>query len=66
MENSNSSSLFQLLRNFEKNSENIVSYKDNVAFIEGPKIEQFAPNGDAPSRFVKTEMECFVIEGRNP
>ena len=57
------SSLFQLIKETsKKNSENIVSaYKDNVAFIEGPKIEQFAPeSGDLPSRFVKTEMESVL------
>ena len=57
------SSLFQLIKETsKKNSENIVSaYKDNVAFIEGPKIEQFAPeSGDVPSRFVKTEMESVL------
>ena len=32
-----------------------------MAFIEGPKIEQFAPeSGDVPSRFVKTEMQSVL------
>ena len=38
-------SLFSLIKQTSKeNPENIISaYKDNVAFIKGPKINQFAP-----------------------
>ena len=45
-------SLFKLIKETsKKNPNSIVSaYKDNVAFIEGPIIEQFAPSrGDRPS-----------------
>ena len=49
-------SLFQLIKETSnKNPNTIVSaYKDNVAFIEGPQIEQFAPQtADRPSSFNK-------------
>ena len=48
------SSLFALIKKTSTvNPENIVSaYKDNVAFIEGPVIEQFAPlSGDKPDYY---------------
>lgn len=50
-------SLFQLIkRTSALNPNNLISaYKDNVAFIKGPIIEQFAPvSGDKPD-FFKTE-----------
>lgn len=39
------SSLFQLIKKTSKENPNflISAYKDNVAFIKGPRIEQFAP-----------------------
>ena len=39
------STLFQLIKKTSKENPNylISAYKDNVAFIKGPKIEQFAP-----------------------
>ena len=45
-----------------KNPNGIISaYKDNVAFIEGPQIEQFAPsNGDKPSVYLKTEINSVI------
>jgi len=57
------SSLFQLIKKTSKvNPNTIVSaYKDNVAFIEGPAIEQFAPEtGDYPSRFIKKTVDCVI------
>lgn len=40
-----SETLFSMIRKTSKTNPNLIvsAYKDNVAFIEGPKIEQFAP-----------------------
>ena len=57
------SSLFNLIKKTSKiNPNTIVSaYKDNVAFIGGPLIEQFAPQkGDLPSSFKKTKTESVI------
>jgi len=57
------SSLFQLIKKTSKvNPNTIVSaYKDNVAFIEGPAIEQFAPEtGDYPSSFIKKTVDSVI------
>ena len=56
-------SLFQLIKDTSKKSpDQIVSaYKDNVAFIKGPKIEQFSPErGDAPSSFKVKIIESIL------
>ncbi|MFT4535736.1 MAG: phosphoribosylformylglycinamidine synthase, partial [Saprospiraceae bacterium] len=53
------SSLFKLIKQTSaEQSEGIVSaYKDNVAFVEGPSVEQFAPERpDAPSNY---EVKLF-------
>ena len=47
------SSLFKLIKKTSKENPNTIvsAYKDNVAFIEGPRIEQFAPESpERPSR----------------
>ena len=47
-------SLFQMIKETAKQNPNSIvsAYKDNVAFIEGPTIEQFAPEkGDVPSSY---------------
>ncbi|MGD1980764.1 MAG: phosphoribosylformylglycinamidine synthase, partial [Flavobacteriaceae bacterium] len=57
------SSLFQLIKKTSKENPNTIvsAYKDNVAFIEGPTIEQFAPKeGDRPSSFVKKTIESVI------
>ena len=57
------SSLFQLIKNTSKKNPNTIvsAYKDNVAFIEGPQIEQFAPKaGDKPSVFNKKTIESVI------
>ncbi|MGB0656685.1 MAG: phosphoribosylformylglycinamidine synthase, partial [Flavobacteriaceae bacterium] len=57
------SSLFQLIKETSKaNPDNLVSaYKDNVAFVEGPEVEQFAPaKGDQPSVFQKSRSESVL------
>ena len=49
-------SLFELIKETsKKNNGNLVSaYKDNVAFIKGPPLTQFAPQqANAPSKYVK-------------
>ena len=49
-------SLFELIKETSKKSNgNLVSaYKDNVAFIKGPTLTQFAPQqANAPSKYVK-------------
>ena len=60
---SKSKSLFQLIKETSKaNPDNLVSaYKDNVAFVEGPEIEQFAPlKGDQPSKYTKTRIDSVL------
>jgi phosphoribosylformylglycinamidine synthase len=57
------SSLFKLIRNTsEKNPNGIVSaYKDNVAFVEGPIVEQFAPkSADKPDFYVKKNFKSVI------
>ena len=57
------SSLFKLIKKTsELNPNEIVSaYKDNVAFVKGPKVEQFAPiKADTPSYFKKSSFNSVV------
>ena len=61
--NEKKESLFQLIKKTSKvNPNTIVSaYKDNVAFIEGPEIEQFAPQrGEVPSTYEKTNLDSII------
>ncbi|MEL6842961.1 MAG: AIR synthase-related protein, partial [Bacteroidota bacterium] len=56
-------SLFKLIKETSKaNPNEIVSaYKDNVAFIKGPKLTQFAPkSADKPDIYQKTEFESVL------
>lgn len=56
-------SLFKLIkRTTEKQHDYIVSaYKDNVAFLTGPKVEQFAPaRGDEPSEYEVKDIESVI------
>lgn len=56
-------SLFQLIkRTSQVNPNSLISaYKDNVAFVQGPVIEQFAPaSGDKPDFFRTTEIESVL------
>ena len=57
------SSLFKLIRKTsEVNPNDIVSaYKDNVAFVKGPRIEQFAPKSADKPDFYKTSDFDSVI-----
>ncbi|NNC69996.1 MAG: phosphoribosylformylglycinamidine synthase, partial [Flavobacteriaceae bacterium] len=56
-------SLFNLIKETSKqNPNNIVSaYKDNVAFIKGPKVEQFAPKrADIPDYYQSEYFESVI------
>ena len=57
------SSLFGLIKKTSKLNPNeiISAYKDNVAFVEGPIIEQFAPtNPEKPSFFEKSNFKSVI------
>lgn len=56
-------SLFKLIKKTSsENPNDIVSaYKDNVAFIKGPKVEQFAPkSADKPDFYTKEPFESVI------
>ncbi|WP_316789702.1 phosphoribosylformylglycinamidine synthase [Pedobacter frigoris] len=56
-------SLFKLIRKTsEENPNDIVSaYKDNVAFIKGPKVQQFAPKrADVPDYYTLSDFESVI------
>ncbi|MCL9805348.1 phosphoribosylformylglycinamidine synthase [Flavobacterium amniphilum] len=56
-------SLFKLIKKTsETNPNDIVSaYKDNVAFIKGPKVTQFAPkSADKPDFYTEKEFESVL------
>jgi len=56
-------SLFKLIRKTsEENPNDIVSaYKDNVAFIKGPVVEQFAPKrADEPDFYTTSDFESVI------
>ena len=55
--------LFQLIKKTSKENPNYIvsAYKDNVAFIKGPRIEQFAPaRQDVPAFFVVTDYDSVI------
>jgi len=57
------SSLFKLIRKTsETNPNGIVSaYKDNVAFVKGPKVQQFAPKrADVPDYYEIKDFESVI------
>ncbi len=56
-------SLFQLIKKTAKQNPNYIvsAYSDNVAFIKGPKIQQFAPTRqDQPDYFVVEEFDSVI------
>ncbi|AVR46689.1 phosphoribosylformylglycinamidine synthase [Christiangramia fulva] len=56
-------SLFKMIRKTsEVNPNDIVSaYRDNVAFVKGPKLEQFAPkSADVPDYYQNTEFDSVI------
>ena len=55
--------LFQLIKKTSKQNPNYIvsAYKDNVAFIKGPRIEQFAPaRQDEADFFELTEIDAVI------
>ena len=57
------SSLFQLIKRTSKENHNFLvsAYKDNVAFVEGPKAMQFAPGRQDTADFFETKDIDTVI-----
>ena len=57
------SSLFQMIKKTTKENPNkiISAYKDNVAFAQGPVVEQFAPNDHSTSDYFRTRPIESVI-----
>ncbi len=57
------STLFQLIKKTSKENPNYIvsAYKDNVAFIKGPNIEQFAPTRqDIPDYFEIKDIDSVI------
>lgn len=56
-------SLFQMIKKTSKENPNTIvsAYKDNVAFIEGPTIEQFAPKSIDKPDFYEVKEVASVI-----
>ncbi len=57
------STLFQLIKKTSKTNPNalVSAYKDNVAFSQGPVVEQFAPlSGDKPDFFSVKPIETVI------
>lgn len=57
------SSLFKLIKKTSAENPNTIvsAYKDNVAFIEGPKATQFAPKtADKPDYYTEKEFESVI------
>ena len=56
-------SLFKLIKETSKQHPNSIvsAYKDNVAFIKGPVVEQFAPkSADKPDYYSKEDFESVI------
>ncbi|TJY36157.1 phosphoribosylformylglycinamidine synthase [Pontimicrobium aquaticum] len=56
-------SLFKLIKETSKQHPNdiVSAYKDNVAFIKGPKVEQFAPKrADVPDYYTTQEFDSVI------
>jgi phosphoribosylformylglycinamidine synthase len=57
------SSLFKLIKKTSKENPNTIvsAYKDNVAFIEGPKVVQFAPKSpDKPDFYENKDFDSVI------
>ncbi|MCK6649076.1 MAG: phosphoribosylformylglycinamidine synthase [Bacteroidia bacterium] len=57
------SSLFKMIRKTSETHPNeiVSAYKDNVAFIKGPKVTQFAPkSADKPDFYAEKEFESVI------
>ena len=56
-------SLFKLIKKTSKENPNdiVSAYKDNVAFLKGPKVVQFAPKrADIPDYYTEEEFESVI------
>lgn len=56
-------SLFKMIKKTSETHPNeiVSAYKDNVAFIKGPRVEQFAPeHPDRPSYYQNTDFESVI------
>jgi phosphoribosylformylglycinamidine synthase len=56
-------SLFRMIRNTSSENPNkiVSAYKDNVSFVEGPMMEQFAPHShDKPDFFETKEIKSVI------
>ena len=56
-------SLFKMIKQTSaENSNDIISaYKDNVAFVKGPRVQQFAPkSGDKPDFYEVSEFDSVI------
>ncbi len=57
------STLFKLIKETSKQNPNTIvsAYKDNVAFIKGPRVEQFAPaRADIPDFYKTSDFESVI------
>ncbi|WP_047547742.1 phosphoribosylformylglycinamidine synthase [Psychroserpens sp. Hel_I_66] len=57
------SSLFKMIKETSKQNPNdiVSAYKDNVAFVKGPRVEQFAPKRpDVPDFYEKKDFESVI------
>ena len=57
------SSLFKMIKKTSKQFPNgiVSAYKDNVAFVKGPTVEQFAPkSGDKPDYYEKKKFDSVI------
>ncbi|MGB6150629.1 MAG: phosphoribosylformylglycinamidine synthase, partial [Pricia sp.] len=57
------SSLFKLIKKTSQEHTNgiVSAYKDNVAFVKGPKVVQFAPkSADKPDFYTETDFESVI------
>jgi phosphoribosylformylglycinamidine synthase len=57
------SSLFKLIKKTSSENPNTIvsAYKDNVAFVKGPKVEQFAPKtADKPDFYEKKDFDSVI------
>jgi len=55
--------LFSLIKKTSRENPNglVSAYKDNVAFVKGPVVKQFAPEDPtSPSRFVEKDVETVI------
>ena len=57
------SSLFKMIKKTSQENPNLIvsAYKDNCAFLEGPKVAMFHPvSGSQPSEFVTKEVDTVI------